>query len=208
MKYLLIILLTIPFLACNSTPCPPCPPCPECPENEVSICVCKSGFERDASGNCVEITSPQPEDYIALDRAENIIHNVEVESRSEIYLSIWSGVRDEEYAATNCGTAVAGVFNMNSNQLFEMAAAGRDLIDQWENRWKGNLSAVNRRCEENERFCSRTNVRKEYWNPYEDQLKAHRAQANLNRENAQKDPLAACNFDSVAGWCQCRNGEL
>ena len=67
---------------------------------------------------------------------------------------------------------------------------------------------MNKRCEDNERFCSRTEVRKEYWNPYEEELKKHRAWANLNRELAQADPLANCEFDSVKGWCQCRNGVL
>ena len=126
MKYLLAFLTIIPILACNDPT--PCPPCPECGENEVFVCVCEEGYERDAAGNCVEITGPQPEDYIHLSRAENIIYDVEVESRSEIWLSIWSGVRDEEYAATNCGTAVAGVFNMNSDELIEKAAKGKDLI--------------------------------------------------------------------------------
>jgi hypothetical protein len=150
----------------------------------------------------------KPEDYITRSRGARIVRDVDVESRSDIYLSIWSGIRDEEYAAQHCASLVAGVLGLTPDQLIDMGNEGRDLLRAWESKWRGNLSTVNKRCETDEQFCGRTNVLKKNWDPYVERLRAHRTKANRNRALAQLDPQADCDFDSVEGWCRCRNGGL
>ncbi len=223
-----IVVVGVASAACNGPPPPPPPPptttttsecpacdscCPGCPE-----CLkCPDGYElikEDLVWRCESTTTTtttterRPEDYITLSRGQRIIHDVDVESRSDIYLSIHSGVRDEEYAATYCTSIVEGVLGLSAEELFAMAEEGLDLINQWERKWRRNLSTVNKRCEEDERFCQRSDVLKKNWAPYvEQRLRTHRAAANRNRELAKRDPLAECDFDSVAGWCQCRLGK-
>lgn len=231
MKYLLALLITLTLFACNGKV-----PCetekalyPECESTngvwvEAEPCICDCGSEHTfvLGEGCVEdppptttttVTERQPEDYITLGRGERIIYDVDVESRSGIWLSIWSGVRDEEYVARYCPDIAEEVLNMSAEELVAMAAHGRVLIRQWENKWRNNLSTINWRCETDERYCPpdnpdlwRSNVLKKNWDPYLAELRLHRARAGLNRALAQEDPQAAhCSFDSIAGWCLCRN---
>lgn len=214
-RFLIFLALMIISLACQPAPpcdscCPVCPECdsccPECLECPPDYTLIKEALE----WRC-ELPLPDrvPEDYITLSRGEDIIHNVDEESRSDIHLSIDSGVRDEEYAAFYCGSKVEAVFKMSASDMRAMVAEGRTLIDKWERRFRNNLKTLNWRAKEDIRFRKdplRSNVYEKNWDPYVERLKSHRKQANLNRQLAKLDPRANCNFDSVKGWCQCRNG--
>lgn len=202
-----IVLLAVLFLAA----CPPPPPPPP-----ITTTVVPTTTTTSVPTTTTTTVERKPEDYIALARGERIIHDVEVESRSEIWLDIWHGIRHEEYAATHCYGIVEGVLGRTPEELVAMAYEGRKLIDEWNRHWKENLSTVNRRCENEfasfllfeipmaNGFCDRSNVLKENWAPYLERLKAHRLAANQNQARAVADAVPGCPFDNVMGWCQCR----
>jgi hypothetical protein len=195
-KLLAIVVVGVILVGCNGSPPPPPPPPPTT-----------------TTSTTTTVPERQPEDYITLSRGARIIHDVDIESRSDIYLSIHSGVRDEEYAASYCGSIVKDVLGLSADELRAMATEGRALIVQWERKWRRNLSTINKRCETDERFCPpdnpkvwRSEVLKKNWTPYVERLRHHRAQANLNRVLAQLDPVReVCDYDALTGWCDCRN---
>jgi len=206
---------TTPIECPDCEACPPVIPCDGCCVECPDTLVCPEGYtlaKGDLAWACIEdeIEPPphppiEPAAYISTIRAQRIIYNVEVESRSDIYLDIWSSVRDNNVVANNCADICEDVLFMSANELKALGREGEVLINQWTRRWKPNLDSVNADCEIDSRYCGKSNVRKDFWTPYLEQLRERRALTNLNRGLVYKDPLANCSFDTIAGWCSCRN---
>lgn len=236
MRHFFIILALLLMVGCNGEPPPPPPGCqnaretwPECEgtggewvllRGRLCDCDCPDDGVFIEDKGC-EVAPPppppttttveperKPEEYITLDRGVRIIHDVQVESRSKIWLSSWSGIVDERSAANKCPDLVEEVLGLTPAELHLMADEGQALLDRWNRKWRINLSTLNKRADEYEAFRKeplRSNVLKTNWDPYLARLKAHRKQANLNRTNGRNDPEAKCAFDSIQGWCGCRN---
>jgi hypothetical protein len=152
-----------------------------------------------------------PKDYITLDKAARIINKVQVDSRSDLYISIWAGVRDERDVAKRCPAEAQQVLHMSSADLYAFADEGEKQYNQWHNKWHDRLLTENKRADEFPEFKGISDVRKSAWQPFEDAIRAHRTQTNLHRKLGLEDPLAAhCrgHYDSISGWRSCRKGTL
>jgi hypothetical protein len=103
LKKILMVLLVVGFVACN---CPDYPECPECPEPTACDSCCpeppecpvvdtltcpavgytleKSALKWECVENTVPPTGPQPNEYVVLSNAEDIVNRVEVDSRTDL----------------------------------------------------------------------------------------------------------------------------
>jgi hypothetical protein len=137
--------------------------------------------------------------YYTLSVAEDIINDVQVDSRSDVYVGIWVSVRNFNYAATHCPDGIMSAFGMTPREMLDFAAEGNDLLMQWRNHWLPHFQ------EEHPDYPGRCRVRKQYWRPFADRLRKHRAEVGRLTALAQASPeRELCAFDNVAGWCVCR----
>jgi hypothetical protein len=147
--------------------------------------------------------SGDPSDYISKGRAEDILAKME-DSRSDIYVGTYSGWRDEEHVAVHCAWACEEYFDKTPAEMAAFAETGRALGVR-QGHFKDNLVKINKRCDQDERFCDATEVAKVNWDPYAEKCRAHRTVANWHREVVRGDPLCTDPYDSIKGWCECRN---
>jgi len=208
MKHLVLFLMLAFLGACKNCPeCPPpeeCPPCPDTLECPVGWDLQKSELKWE----CVEPAPPpgdaQPADYVNLDRVPSIVHNLEI----ELAYMIWQAHRDPLYVVGYCPWVFEEQPTFFPFTLAEMEA--------WANSYPklqseaaymvSNLPVVNKRCEEGNAFCGRSNVRKERLNEFMNKWESAKFISNDLRVIAGTDPiLATCPYDSIIGWCECRN---
>jgi len=169
-------------------------------------------------------SDPQPSDYYTLERAGTYVpgavhcreHTGMVRTICED-LCPWACWRDPAYVVNNCPWSCADgsdpMFDLTELQMHRFASRGLDLNAAGDN-WMRKLPVVNRRCASDSRFCGRSEVRKADYPPgispaykqWRSAFEAHKTEAYRMRDTAQADPISeTCAYDSVAGWCQCRN---
>jgi hypothetical protein len=225
LKKILMVLLVVGFVACN---CPDYPECPECPEPTACDSCCpeppecpvvdtltcpavgytleKSALKWECVENTVPPTGPQPNEYVVLSNAEDIVNRVEVDSRTDLYLGIWVSVRNLQNCAQGCTDAqISSTLGISQAELFAAAANGERLLDLWNNKYKLNLTTENKRADEDPRFEGKSNLRKLVWEIFTAEVRAHNALITTLNNRAYADPIAGCSFDNIQGWCRCKN---
>lgn len=162
---------------------------------------------------------PTPEDYITLERAgECGLDRNRRDDKSGLCLELYfelqenasRGWRDFLVLAEICPWSLApnpgAIFPVTVDAIENAAAFGAELDrDGWG--FMERLGEVNRRCDEQPRFCGRTNVQKERFSNdegtgYRDKLREHLAWAERLRLNIEGQPGFGTKYDSIAGWCQ------
>jgi hypothetical protein len=157
---------------------------------------------------------PEPKDYINLQRVDNL-----VKQYSEFSIT-WQCWRDPEYVARFCAWACAGgsdpIFPLTANEMLEFAMDGMTLNSK-RNDFIEDLvmddgtPRVNRRCnpdhaQHRPEFCGRSEVRKTREAQLGAEIEIQIALAEELRAMAQQDPIReACPYDSIKGFCECRN---
>ncbi len=158
---------------------------------------------------------PEPKDYISISRVPRL-----VKEYREFPIT-WECWRDPEYVATYCPWGCAGgkdpMFPLDAAEMLEYAMMGMAL-DAARIRFidkllmdDGITPEPNRRCNPAHRqhrpeFCGRTNVRKVYASQLRAEIAVNLELAAELRKMAQQDPVRQiCGYDSIKGWCQCRN---
>jgi hypothetical protein len=158
----------------------------------------------------VVVTEADPKDYVSLSNADNIINEVEVDSRTDIYLGYWTSMKNIQNCATKCGGPMTeAVLGMTKDELHVLAAKGESLINQWERKFKKNLTTENRRVAEGDtRFEGKSNLKKANWRAFKEGIREHNETIRSLNQLALADTAANCNFDNIQGWCGCRLGEI
>jgi hypothetical protein len=178
-----------------------------CPEGYESL-----GVTYDCNPCCTEpapVMDADPKDYITLGKGARLINDVEADSRTDLYHGIWTNYRNPRDAALRCGSLIQPTFGISASQLLDLANDGLDNLTKWNDRpkppWREKLQRENRRAAEHPEFEGYTGVRKEYWQPFEDKLRAQKTEIDRLTAIAQGLPLRQiCAYDNLAGWCGCK----
>jgi hypothetical protein len=188
---------------------------PSCGDLKGSFCshkgTCPEGYEAiqvtwDCNPCCRKTIGVTPQDYISLQRGESIINDVTVDSRSEIHVGIWGSVRNLQYAATHCADLIGPTFGITSGEMLALADEGQYLYDKFRNHWIKRLRTQNKHYPEYPEFENQSDVRKDYWQPFENRLRNQRAASSELHNIALRDPLRqTCEYDNTQGWCVCKN---
>lgn len=231
MKRLALTLTFLVIFACVEPP----PPCGENEFRDADgVCQCLDGYERDAEGVCVEIPpppppSPSPEDYYMLSHAGTYVEDaVNCKEHSGMVMDVcqslcpWACWRDPEHVAIHCPWGCLDgsdpLFDLTADEMLRFSQVAQELHDAGK-RWMRRLPRVNRRAdpshpEYDPRFEKRSDVRKTVYPDgrvpefklWQEAHAAHRSQAYAFRYAAQSDPIREiCAYDSIRGWCECRN---
>lgn len=189
--------------------CPECPSCPECPE----ILECPANYtlvKSELQWECVPPpVGPQPGDYVALEDVPAILRKL-ADSRPNIgyFACAFANWRDPAYVAVHCSWACGEIFDYSPAEMVVFSMEGQLLVEEMQS-LVADLPKANRRCANgNEDFCSVSKVRKARLEAYKAAVRPHNFKASEWRDIAQRDPIrATCAYDSIRGWCECRNAE-
>ena len=199
------------LVSCNDCPeCPPVEECPECPET----LDCPVGFylvQEELKWECIEDSEPppgmQPSDYISLRRVPDIVNNLTNELQ---YLWFQAHV-DPLHVVTHCSwifTEEPDFFFMSRSQMENWALIYLGVKTEAEY-MQANLPIVNTRCDTlGGEWCEKSKVRKSRYEPFNTTWSEYKRDAQALRLQAITDPiLNTCEYDSIKGWCTCRNKE-
>lgn len=156
---------------------------------------------------------PRPEDYITITRAncpaELPKPGLCGELHAELQENIWAGTRDLLFVANRCQWALKPdpepVIPMTPGELLDLAELGVAL-DREGMGFLHRLGEVNRRCPEQERFCGRTNVRRDRISAFRSAVRDHLSDAHVVRSYVRGQPGEGVHWNSLRGWCDFVSG--